>query len=414
MIATSATILSPISLPGDAQARVSIALADTTDLRPTLSLRPFDVEGHAPQDYAAAGLLERDVVQALARFDGLIVRSGMSSAGAYRPPQPADYDLEGRIEATPPVLTLRLRRADGHNIWVSRFPLKTGGLTRDERTELVHAIVGGIAFPYGALDEDIHARLRTGVALPLGLECLSHAVDFENRGDDGARRIAYSCLTGALSGSGDIVLPSILLADLQTQSYVANDTRLGAEPPLEAAEALALKAIAVGPERATSYRALAMILHLKGRKDEALDLARRALDINPFDANALATLGAIQIANGDYKGGAAVLKRVVADHPHFPSWIRFYLFLEAFMRADTEEQARIVAASDRPEAPLSILARALSAASVGNQEMAQDAYKRLRHTSPALAADPLGAFERMHLDAPLVARLAASVKSAGF
>ena len=404
-------------LPGagaEAPARASIAPVTVAELRPILNMRPFDADSRAPADYAVAGLLERDILQALRRFDALVLRSELSSAGDDHAPQRADYELEGRLESAPPALTLRLRGADGQDVWITRYPLKSRDLSREERSELVRAVVARIAYPAGVLEEDMHARLKMGMGLTPGLECFSHAADFQSLGEEAARRSAYACLTAALAGSGDPVLPSVLLADLHFNSYIANDMRLGAEPPLNAAEGLAMRAIAAGPERALGYSTLAMILHLKGRNDAAIEIAHRALAINPLDAQAMATLGAIEISNGDYRGGADVLTRVLEEHPRFPSWIRFYLFLDAFDRGDLEAQTRIVAASDRPEAPLSILARALSAASAGNRQMAHEAFARLRLAAPALAADPAGALQRMRLDDAMVAKLTAGLKTAGF
>ena len=395
-------------------ARASIIVADVPELRPSLTIRSFEVAGQSPLAFATTGSLELDFLQALGRFDDLLVRNGFSNVGATRSSfQPSDYELDGRLETEPPSLTLRVRRSDNSEIWSHRFPLRSFDLERKERADLVRSVVSSLAHPLGVLDDDIQLRARSGKPLSAGLECYSHMIEFEARGEDPARRAAHACLTGILSSGGDQILPSLLLAELQARSFVSNAPRLSTEAPLDAAESMTMRAISAGPERALAYSTLAYVLHLRGRKEEAREIGRRALEINPNEATAMAVVGAMEIVGGDRSAGAAMLRQVQVEHPRFPSWIRFFRFLEAFERGDVKGQLQIIAPGDHPEGPLSVLARAIAEAGAGNMKNAREAVARLKSADPWLAADPVGAFERLQLDPVLIRKLAAGVQAAG-
>ena len=60
----------------------------------------------------------------------------------------------------------------------------------------------------------------------------------------------------------------------------------------------ARKAIALAPDEPDGYRALGRILLARAEYDQAQNALKRAIEINPSDANALAVWGAIAILLG--------------------------------------------------------------------------------------------------------------------
>ena len=64
----------------------------------------------------------------------------------------------------------------------------------------------------------------------------------------------------------------------------------------------ARKAIALAPDEPDGYRALGRILLARGEYDQAKNALKRAIEINPSDANALAPWGSVQSFTGQIAG----------------------------------------------------------------------------------------------------------------
>ena len=192
--------------------------------------------------------------------------------------------------------------------------------------------------------------------------------------------------------------------------------RLGVKPsdgadPIAAADALAVRALELGPEKSRAFKSVFEVRFFQRRYDEAFKAADRAIEINPFAADVLsgsarrasraakrASQGAAR-SRGRAQSGAAALDRV--------------LYLSRSVRAGRRERrrARRRLSGDGNEL-LGLLARAI----VANQRKDADAKHKsllaLAKAFPTVAADIPGALERYGLTAPLRQQLLAALNPA--
>jgi tetratricopeptide (TPR) repeat protein len=154
-------------------------------------------------------------------------------------------------------------------------------------------------------------------------------------------------------------------------------------------------------------------LFARGAIEEALRAGRRAFDLNPYDSDILADLGARQVQLGRYAEGAALITRAAEANPTDPPWYDFFLFLAAYMQGD---QAGARAAADRIVAEsyaLGHVARAVVAVEAGEEDKARQAVGRLVAVQPDYARDPRGALARRRFAPEATARLAGALARAG-
>ena len=91
---------------------------------------------------------------------------------------------------------------------------------------------------------------------------------------------------------------------------------------LDQARDRALHAIALSPDEARCHRMLALTLLYRGRDeyDSVEEHFTRALDLNPYDADALAQTGYLRALRGDAKAGLDLLDKAVQLNPIHPPW----------------------------------------------------------------------------------------------
>ena len=84
-------------------------------------------------------------------------------------------------------------------------------------------------------------------------------------------------------------------------------------------------AIALDPNEAVSYAALAVVLSCMGRMEEALTAAAQALCLKPLVADDhLASVGTAYVVAGHYEEARAALQRYLSRYPHI---LRIHLML---------------------------------------------------------------------------------------
>jgi tetratricopeptide (TPR) repeat protein len=112
--------------------------------------------------------------------------------------------------------------------------------------------------------------------------------------------------------------------------------------PAQAIAALE-RAIALDPNDADGYAALAHILNFTGKPQEALRLVQKAMRLNPHYPNSsLATLGIAYTLAGRYEEAIAAFKKALTRNPDF---LLVHIFLAVlYSGAGWQEQARAEAA----------------------------------------------------------------------
>ena len=86
-----------------------------------------------------------------------------------------------------------------------------------------------------------------------------------------------------------------------------------ARQAFEDSRRFAEKAVRLAPSSPETNQALAFVLAMTGEAEQAIMVARRAIDLNPNFAEAYAVLGHALIFCGDLEGGLAALRYVPVD-----------------------------------------------------------------------------------------------------
>jgi hypothetical protein len=270
--------------------------------------------------------------------------------------------------------------------------------------ECAGRLAAKVAGPYGLIYMD---ALKND--LKVGRDCVIESFEYFRRPSLGDLGAVEACLRAEVARR-PFDLPAITaLSRILLQQY-----RLGVKPsdggdPIAAADALALRALELGPEKSRAFKSIFEVRFFQRRYDEAFKAADRAIEINPFAADILFRVGAARIARGESGKGKALLDRGAELNPAPPHWIAFFVFLEAFERSDESAAARAADAPGTETAPLGLLARAIVADQRKDPDAKQQDLRALAKAFPTVAADIPGALERYGLTAPLRQKLLAAL-----
>ena len=87
-------------------------------------------------------------------------------------------------------------------------------------------------------------------------------------------------------------------------------------------------------------------------------------------------------------------------NPNYPNWIKLYLYAAAVELEDLEEQRRVLAVSDRPDSPFTILGRIALQMTLKNPQAGEEAFQRLSLLEEAMSENLAGVFIRLRLRGP--------------
>lgn len=347
-----------------------------------------------------AGML-RD---ALSRFDDLVlVRDGSAATGTqvnYRVIlQPADNSSNGglivRLVALP----------DGTAIWRHGFPAQPG---EDDgpawKLAVVRSVATSLAQPYGIIPADARARFAFEGSAGVAYRCLLAGFDYWRRADAESHLTVRNCL---LENARQERPLSATLAQL-TYSYL-EEFRHGFNPmtgdPRERARAAAERAVALAPGSARAHQALLASHFAVRRFDEAFAAGLKALELNPFDAEILADVGARYVQVDDIARGLPMIEKAIVQMPAPPIWARVYLALGYYADGRRDEAARVTVQISGDASPLALMARILAAYHLRDEASLRDLLRQLKENHPSIERDPGAYFDRLVISPSLTRRL---------
>jgi len=327
---------------------------------------------------------------------------------------PADFTLSGYVTQPGDSFRLHLTLTDARTheaLWsVDRpLPLDHSGLRR-EFVNRIHAIVGELASPSGALMAEEIRRMEADNwddADGGAYVCLLrwHAYDLSK--GEAHRQAARDCLSrhvAAGSDSGALWAAHALMTFLD-----GADGAPGATPDFrEKALAIVEQAIRLDPLGADGHEYKGGILLAMGRIEEAKQSFERAIEYNPSKPDLHVQRGWTLIRQGNWAAGIAEIQSGVALSPAPPGWFRIPLSMSAFREGDYEtaflEADLVWNAGDKRGAPLALAA----AIKLGDRD-------RIAKYAPLAAEagpDPIAAVEAV-LDAPDLIRTYRETLGAG-
>jgi tetratricopeptide (TPR) repeat protein len=154
----------------------------------------------------------------------------------------------------------------------------------------------------------------------------------------------------------------------------------------------ARKAIALAPNEPDGYRALGYILLSGTDYDQAKDAVKRAIEINPSDASALAVWGSVQSFTGEVGGATESLQLALKLDPMLEPKFVFDLAVAYYLAHRHEDALRIAerGLARYSDFPMFNVPAAAAAAQLGRKEQAARYVEVLRRRVPFLDLDKLG------------------------
>lgn len=264
--------------------------------RPSLAVLPFEnLSGDPAQNFFSDGMTE-DIITALGRFSNLLVVAKSASfqfKGKNLAPaeigQRLDvlYLLDGSVRRAGDRVRVNAElteAATGRSIWAQSYDAEVKDIFGVQE-DIARQVVGAAAVKLTNFERDRALGKPTQSLAAYeyvlrGREVFSHATRDGNREAQDMFQHAIDLDPSYADAYAALGLSLIEAVSSGWTEFIADD--------LGRAETLAQKALSIDPTCTTAHRLLANVDMIKGRFDLALDDARRAIEINPNDAESVA------------------------------------------------------------------------------------------------------------------------------
>ena len=391
---------------------------------PVVFVAAFKPAGNGAQVQNAADAFRARLRDALARFDEIAVVSGAAPererarAATAEPAAPNYYDLTARLEYDADGLTrasmLLTDVGDGRIAFSQTFERPQGADRAATESTMVRDIVAALAQPYGV----IHSRERANqIASPGGnaqYRCLIEAYDYFRNYEPKLHAQARACLERSVEADPSFAAGFAMLAQVHLQEYRRDvNVRPGDSPPLDRALIAARRAHELQPGSARANQALMDTYFLRGDRELTLSAGAKAVALNPYNPNILATYGGRLVALGELEKGAQYLKEASATAVLRPPWHDFYLFLVAYLTGDNETAIRYANHIISDKFLLGLIARTVAAVHCGEHDVARQYADRIADIHPGWREDPRRQLKKILPLEPMVDRLARDLAQAG-
>jgi hypothetical protein len=375
------------------------------DGRPIVVVQPLRTVGRMPETFSPA-LVRSILADALAQFDGLTVLDHDVPRRLGR----EHYELKLRASGAGDKVHVTVRlshQPSARLIWSRELdaPVELGS-GRAER-DLARTIGVAIGQPYGVIFSDLRARAPAGSPAA----CLIHAHDARFRVSEADHAAARDCLEAVVAENPSYHLGYALLTGFYLMEHSAG---LNPRPnPLDRALRAAQRAVELAPQSPRAHFAMMNALFARGETEAALKEGQLSIELNPYNSDLVAELGARYIRLGRYAEGLALLDRAIEDNPGRPPWYDFHKFVAAYMEGDLATARAVAETFVGDKYFYGPLARGLIAHHDGDEERAKRFLAKVTAAVPQLTADPRAAFRRYGFCPTITERLVTDLGAAG-
>ena len=313
--------------------RVSEAAPKAATDKPSIAVLPFvSMSGDPVQDFFADGITE-NIITGLSRFRDLFVISSSSSfvyKGKAAKTQDASrelgvrYVLEGSVQKSSERIRVTAQLIDGvtgRHLWAERYDRGFEDIfaVQDEVTEL---IVGTLATAYGGrLRKAWHGRAEnTGLRNFQAFDFFQRGMELLNRFTKEDTERARDAFHKAIELDPTYGKPYAKIAWAHLSDVWLGWSETPANSMTKALE-FANLAIARDDDEAWGYWALAgyhMICHQQ--HDRAIEAYKKALEVNPNDADVLNDFGQCLSYAGRANEGIDMVRKAMRLNPHYPEY----------------------------------------------------------------------------------------------
>jgi TolB-like protein/DNA-binding winged helix-turn-helix (wHTH) protein/cytochrome c-type biogenesis protein CcmH/NrfG len=389
--------------------------------RVSIAVLPFTtLDASADDEYFAGGLTE-DIVAALGRFSELSVlspRAASAYKGKAAPPKELGRDLgvryiaEGSVRRVPGRVRVAVRltdAADGTLLWADQYDAEPERIFAIQ-DNITREIAGALAVRLSGAEQ-----ARAVAKPPRNLE----AYDLVLRGRDQLSRLSRSATSNARAQFER----AIELDPAYSPAYVGlarvdlTAVALGWTPDpagaLHRAENLARKAIELDEFNASAHVLLGKTYSRLGEYDRAIDALKRAMALNPSDPDTYAGMGDALLWTGEIASAIQSLETAERLDPKLSTEDLFDLGTAYFLAGRNAEAIRVFERTvTRNDSTLFI--RAMLAASYAESGRKEEAARVLAETRRLYPYLDLASFGSLFRKPEHRKRIVAALRRAGF
>lgn len=376
------------------QLAIDAAAASSMANKPSIAVLPFDnMGGDAEQEYFSDGVTE-DIITELSRYpDFLVIARNSTFVYKHRVVDHkqiaqdlgVQFLLEGSVRRAGNKVRIAAQLIDalnGSHVWAERYDRTLDDIfaVQDEITE---TIVGAL----GVTLQEAHLK-RASRQDPSSLDAYDKTLQawarfqrFSREDNSQARRLAEAAieLEPDYARAHTIVAWTYLM---DFSSYWVDDP----DRTLAQAYETARKAVSLDDHNAYAFMALGASENWLGRHDRAIANMRRAIELNPSDADAHAYYANVLVFAGRAGEALKELETAMRLNPHYPgSYLQFLGRVYFTQRRYEEAEAAFErAVTINPGWPWAHLILAATQAALGKIEEAKVEVAAAQEISPAL------------------------------
>ncbi len=367
---------------------------------PIIAVLPFaNQTGDKDQDYFADGVTE-EVINALGRFNSLRVigrnairpyKERPATRGEISSQLGASYLVEGSVRRADERVRIAAQLTDaatGTVLWTERYDGELSDVF-DFQDTIARQIAGKLAANITRIKgEQLLTRPKPDLN-SYDLVLRARAIGFT--GSRKSNRRFRELVAEAIKIDPGYAAAHALLAEALFMKVILGWSGLP-DRDLSRGEELARKAIRLAPDKPDGHRALGRSLVLRTEYEQASNELRRAIEINPSDAYALAVWGDVQSFVGDLAGAIKSLELALKYDPALEAVFVFDLAVSYYLSHQNEDAIRIAerGLSQYPEFAMFNVPAAAAAARLGRSEHAKLYVERIRRRLPFLDLTTLG------------------------
>jgi TolB-like protein len=366
-----------------------------TGAPPRVAVTALKARGDADLDEFAAALTE-SIANGLSRFPHLYVsvRKGASEGGA----EAATYELDGSLVRSGSTLRLTvalIKTGSGEQAWGETYDRNLEANSRlAVQDDLTASVVASVADSYGALMRDLSARVaeKPPNSMSPYEAVLRHLVYRQRLGSEEHAQSRAALEQAVTSAPNDTNVQAALAAVYTDEYKHSYNPRPGS---LDRALEVARRAVALDPDNAYAHFVLAETNYFRQDLGAFRAAAERAMALNPYDSDAMAMIGILSCYGGRWEEGVALTERAMALNPNHPGWYRFGIAFDQLRRQD---YAAALETAQRINLPLYFAdpyVRTVAHAYLGHTRQARDALAEFVTLWPR---EDFGAFQETHLE----------------
>lgn len=331
--------------------------------KPSVVIAPFANLGEGEEAKIYTEGLTEELLTTLPRFKEIKVFGRETSKGLtpdvdiaqVREQLGARYLLAGGVRVAGNRMRVSARlidAADGAILWSQNYDndLRSVDLFKVQ-TDVANRVASSVAQPYGVITQADAARPP-----PDDLGAYECTLDFYSyRTELSPERHAQvrSCLERAVSHFPGYATAWAMLSMvyLDEDRYRFNRTA-GKSTPTERALQIARKATQIEPENTRALQALMSALFFNQDAVQAIEVGERALAMNPNDTELMGEFGTRLAVAGQWQRGADLLDRAITLNPGSGGFYRGNRALASYMLGDTADAVVEIRQSDMQKFPI--------------------------------------------------------------